>query len=191
MDNEILLKRAKEYIDNMARGIDPITGELLEDDNVINNVKVSRCLFYVSNVLNDVIEENFKPYRKAKVKKKDLPPFYMTLEEISSFQTDSSATYISKFAESINTHIADESRRKLTYRMIANWLVTNGYLIERVNSNGKMKRYPTAFGNEVGFYTEKRTSSKGDEYDVILIGKTAKQFIIQHINEIAESVDND
>ena len=37
----------------------------------------------------------------------------------------------------------------------------------------------------------KKTSSKGDEYDVILIGKTAKQFIIQHINEIAESVDND
>lgn len=46
LDNEILLKRAKEYIDNMANGINPITGEVLDDYNVINNVKVFMYLMF-------------------------------------------------------------------------------------------------------------------------------------------------
>ncbi len=189
MDNEILLKRAKEYIDNMANGINPITGEVLDDDNVINNVKVSRCLFYVSNVLNDVIEGNFKAYKKASVKK---IPFYMTLEEISKFQIDDSETYISNFANEINNFLEDSSRKKLTYKDIKNWLVQNGYLIEAETiENGRKKRIPTELGVQAGFRSESRTAQNDARYEVIVIGKTAKEFIIQHILEIADSVKND
>lgn len=189
MDNEILLKRAKEYIDNMANGISPITGEVLDDDNVINNVKVSRCLFYVSNVLNDVIEGNFKAYKKTSVKK---TPFYMTLEEISKFQIDGSDTCISNFANEINDFLQDGSRKKLTYKDIKNWLVQNGYLIETETiENGKKKRTPTELGLQTGFRTESRLSQSGARYEVIVIGKVAKEFIIQHICEIADSVKND
>ena len=40
-----LLKHAKEYIENMANGINPLTGESVKDDDLINNVRISRCLF--------------------------------------------------------------------------------------------------------------------------------------------------
>ncbi|MGN1443606.1 MAG: hypothetical protein ACI4XE_07140, partial [Acutalibacteraceae bacterium] len=50
------MKRAKSYIDMLANGIDPLTGETIRDDSVINNVRISRCLFYVSDVLNRAID---------------------------------------------------------------------------------------------------------------------------------------
>ncbi len=116
----------------------------------------------------------------------------MTLEKISRFQIGDDDTYISKFATEINDFLADSSRKKLTYKAIKNWLVQNGYMIEsEPDEKGKRKRKPTELGKEVGFRVEERLSREGWKYEVVIIDKTAKEFMIQHINEIAESVGND
>ena len=44
MDLE-LLKHAKSYIEKMANGINPLTGEKIPNNELINNVRISRCLF--------------------------------------------------------------------------------------------------------------------------------------------------
>lgn len=73
-DREILC-RAKEYIDKLANGIDPLTDSPVNENDIVNNIRISRCLFYVSNVLNRVIangvhlkknifQNNHSPYRK-------------------------------------------------------------------------------------------------------------------------------
>lgn len=45
------MQRAKMYLDKLARGIDPITGQELPEDTVLNNVRLCRCFHYVSGVL--------------------------------------------------------------------------------------------------------------------------------------------
>ena len=55
MDIE-LLKHAKYYIEKMANGVNPLTNEIVPDDDLINNVRISRCLFYVNNILGKVID---------------------------------------------------------------------------------------------------------------------------------------
>lgn len=50
------LERAKMFIENLANGISPIDGELIPEGEIVNNVHVSRCLFYVSDILDKVIE---------------------------------------------------------------------------------------------------------------------------------------
>ena len=50
------LKRAKMYVDKLANGVNPLNDEHVKDDDVINNVRISRCLFYVSSVLSKVID---------------------------------------------------------------------------------------------------------------------------------------
>ena len=50
------MQRAKMYIDKLANGIDPVSDELIGDQEVVNQVQIARCLFYVSGVLEDVIE---------------------------------------------------------------------------------------------------------------------------------------
>ena len=36
-------------------GINPLNGEKVKDDDLINNIRISRCLFYVNDVLNDIV----------------------------------------------------------------------------------------------------------------------------------------
>ena len=52
------MQHAKNYIDALANGIDPLTGEIIKDDSVINNVRISRWLFYVSDVLRQVLDND-------------------------------------------------------------------------------------------------------------------------------------
>ena len=63
------MQHAKNYIDKLANGIDPLTDEIIKDDSVINNVRISRCLFYVSNVLQDVINNGGAVGRTVKPQK--------------------------------------------------------------------------------------------------------------------------
>ena len=52
------MQRAKMYIDKMANGINPIDDAPAADSDMINNVRLSRCLFYVSDILRQVIDNN-------------------------------------------------------------------------------------------------------------------------------------
>ena len=52
------MKHAKEYIDKLANGIDPFTGKPIPDDDIVNNVKLSRCFFYISGILEKVIKDS-------------------------------------------------------------------------------------------------------------------------------------
>lgn len=50
---------AKSVIESLARGVNPFSGEMIPDDEVINNVKISRCFFYVVDVLEKLIEGEY------------------------------------------------------------------------------------------------------------------------------------
>ena len=76
-----LLKHAQGYIEKMANGINPLTGEITPSNEMINNVKISRCLFYVNDVLKEVIANG--GVNKNKVKK---IPFNLTLKELSKYE---------------------------------------------------------------------------------------------------------
>ena len=39
------MQRAKMYLDKLANGIDPISDREMPDDTVLNQVRLSRCLF--------------------------------------------------------------------------------------------------------------------------------------------------
>lgn len=68
------LERAKMYMEKLANGINPIDGSVIPDENIVNNVRLSRCFFYVSDVLRQVIENGGVTPQK-KIKKE---PFSLT-----------------------------------------------------------------------------------------------------------------
>ena len=75
-----LLKHAQGYIENMAKGIHPLTGEIISDNEILNNIRISRCLFYVNDVLKDILTNAHKNISKNKIK---LIPFSLTTKELS------------------------------------------------------------------------------------------------------------
>lgn len=52
------LRRAKKFIEKLADGYDPLTDQIVPEGDVINNVQISRCLFFVADVLAQVIEQS-------------------------------------------------------------------------------------------------------------------------------------
>ena len=48
------IERAKMYMDKLANGINPIDDSVVPDEDIVNNVRLSRCFFFVglSNMLD-------------------------------------------------------------------------------------------------------------------------------------------
>lgn len=91
---------AKDWILKLANGINPLNGSALPDDDIVNNVHISRCLFYVSDLL-DTIPDN----SKKKSKKYDFD-FYIKPEDLGKVLIVDS-TGISNFVREINKLIPD------------------------------------------------------------------------------------
>ena len=176
---EIMI-HAKTYLDKLANGINPLTDEALPDTDIVNQVRISRCLFFVSDVLRQVIE-------KGGLKKTPKPPqipFELSEEQIAGFQLFEQPIFISAITERINSLIENENMRKLSHRSITTFLEQEGFLIQYSDFQGKTKREPTDQGKTLGISTEVRTSQRGD-YTVVLYNMNAQQYILDHLSQIA------
>lgn len=77
------LQRAQMYISKLANGINPLNDNPVDQNEIINNERISRCLRYVSEVLDGVIKSNRKTDNKKKVKK--LPFFCLLKQEVNLY----------------------------------------------------------------------------------------------------------
>ena len=178
-----IMHRAKMYIDSLAQGIDPLTGSPVPENDVINNVRISRCLFYVSGVLGKVIE-NGGEVQKRILKKSEKAPFELTEEQLSILSADDMPEYISYIVNDINSLIDEEKMRKLSYRTVNEWLVQNGFLEIKTYNEKSFKRV-TPEGMKLGITEIKRENEKGTFY-VISYDRNARQFLIDNLPAIIE-----
>ena len=51
MEEIEILKHAQSYIERLANGENPLDGSAINDDSVLNNVRIVRCLYYVNDIL--------------------------------------------------------------------------------------------------------------------------------------------
>jgi len=75
------MQRAKVYMGKLALGIDPITDREMPEDSVPNNVRLARCFFYVSDVLDNVIANDGHVGAKLKLR---LQPFATTGQQLAA-----------------------------------------------------------------------------------------------------------
>ncbi len=177
------LKRAKMYIDSLARGVDPVSGQLAEEDSVINNVRISRCLFYVSDVLEKVIDNGGKVGGSRKENNAHIP-FRITSEQLARVLITPEPVGISEFSRRVAA-VLDEGVRNIPVTHITAWLCENGYLIEETVNNHKRK-VATAKGEGAGMITVDSTSRYGVPYKKIVYTEEAQRFILSRITEIEE-----
>lgn len=95
----------------MANGINPINNMHVSEYDSVNNVKVSRCLFYVSDILRQVIENGGVVAGKKKPKEN----FYITFETIQKFSFSDTPISLSEIAKKINELTDNENMKKLSY----------------------------------------------------------------------------
>lgn len=177
------MQRAKMYIDKLAKGINPLDDSTIPENEIINNVRLSRCLFYVSDILRQVIDNGgVTPPKKSKKEN-----FNITFEEIQQFPISDTGIPASKIAELINGLTDNPNMKKLTYNNITDWLISIELLQIETQQDGKTSKRPTARGNELGITTEERIGTRG-AYTVVLYNRTAQQFIIDNIDAVISMI---
>ena len=118
------IERAKMYMDKLANGINPIDGTMAPDDDLINNVRLSRCFFFVSDVLRQVIENGGT--KTAVNKKPKKIPLEIPMEKRSQFVYSEVPIPASEIAKRINALADNDTMQKLTYSGILTWLTEIG-----------------------------------------------------------------
>lgn len=170
-------KIAKYWITSLANGINPLDGTMIKDDDIVNNIHISRCLFYVAELIGSAIENNEKPKREKK------QPFNITAEELNRVNiTDK--TWISNLVKEINA-VIPENMKHISNNTITRWLVENGYLKEILTDSGAKIRRPTDTGLSIGISTEQREGANGP-YISVVYNADAQRFILNNIYAIIE-----
>lgn len=169
------LERARMYIYKLANGIDPISDREMPDDAVLNQVRLSRCFFYVAEALDRYIR-NYERLNREKAPKKGA--FALTPEQWRSIEISEQPIPISIFAQRVNAALADENRVKFTYRWATDWLLEAGYLHIPPGAKGKL---PTDAGQGLGIFTQERQSQNGP-YTAVLYSREAQKFLLDNMD---------
>ena len=173
------LERAKMYMEKLANGINPIDGSVIPDEDIVNNVRISRCFFYVSDVLRQVIE-NGGVVPQKKIKKE---PFSLTVEQREVFDFSAVPIPISEISKRINTLSTNENMSTLSYAVIRDWLMSLGMLEYPLDGNGKNVVHPTPQGESIGIALEARNGANGP-YFVVVYNLAAQHFILDNLDAI-------
>lgn len=173
----------KSFIDKLAIGINPLDGTSIPETDIMNNVRLVRCMFYVSDILRQVIEQGgITPQKTSKTPSQ---AFYLSAEQRCSYEYSSAPIPISEITKRINALIDDTVMKKLAHRAITTWLINGGFLYEEEQSNGKLAKRPTSSGEIMGITKEIRNGMNGP-YTVVVYNCAAQQFILDNLDSIIE-----
>ena len=188
MTESDIIKHAKGYLDKLAEGVDPLTGAVVSDTDVVNQERISKCLTYVSGVLEQVIMRGgleALPPLNPPFKKPRLPAFTITKEALEQVPISQTPVTITEMGRMINAQIDPERVEKLKTSSMLEFLEKHGFLEMRQLPNGKSTRQPTQIGLQLGIGLEERQREEGP-YAATVYDARAQRFLLKHMDEIVE-----
>lgn len=175
-DKEKLMK-AKSIIEKIANGINPLTGKNIEDDNFMQDPRLIRCFFYVTDVLNAVIKNGFNGVFVKPTQ------FVITPEQKSRIKLPNYNIGVNEFAKCVNNVIDPSVSKRLTGADINRQLKKMGILSEIKTGEGKTRTVMNENSAKYGIEVEKRVY-KDIEYEVIVFNEKGKRFLLENLEKI-------
>ena len=174
-----ILARAKMYLDKLADGVNPLSGEPVKDDDIVRNDRISKCLLYVSGVLTRVIENGGEVGRRRSGR----AGFQIDPEKLGEIEFSDFPVGVSVLCDRISVCKADENMKRLSHVVITEWLVEKGFLQVFEIGEGRTVKRPTSAGKEIGISLEERNGIRGP-YEAVLYNSDAQHFIVDHLEAI-------
>lgn len=172
------IAHAKAYIEKLAKGIDPLTGEQVSPDDIVNNPRISRCLDFVSGILGRVIENGGVERTKNVEYKRQ---FELSPEAAARFPFSDTPINIKEIVKRMNSLVDLNLTYQLTGQIVTDWLVGIGVLVSITGTNGRNFKRPTKKGEELGIFTE-TFNAYGGTYEVVLYSTNAQHYIVDNVN---------
>lgn len=171
------IDKAKMVLLKIAKGVNPLTGEIIEGDSFLNDARIIRCFYYVSEILDNVINGAYS----SRVSKSS--QFIITPEQKERVEFPQDKIGVNEFSKCINTQIDLRVSKRLTGVELNKRLKKMGILSEESTVNGKTRTVVTENSSKYGFETEKRTYN-GVEYDMVVINDKGKKYLLDNIESI-------
>lgn len=168
-----LLKKSRLYLDALSLGINPLTGECI-DDPILKEKGIQNCFEYVSYILGEVIEKG----GLNKVSRKKKGRFVLTPEAGKRIKFSMEPIGINAVAERINEVIDLSVSDKISGVQLSDILLEMGYLSRVSDSRRKCINERSA---EIGITTVKRNTLDGKEYTQILYGIEAQRLLVREL----------
>lgn len=171
------VKRAKMYMEKLSMGIDPLTDKPIPDGEVAVSPRMTRCFQYVTGLLEQIVANGGTVGEERKET--------ISMEEaIALYEFPTYPISLSEIIRKINT-LADPSPfGKLRHRDAINWLIKIGAVEEEEGFDGKIRKFPSEDGNNLGITTDIRVNTRQERYMVMLYDQDAQQFILDNIQAI-------
>lgn len=169
----------KLYLDKLANGEDPLNGNDLPEDTVLNNVYLCRAFAFASSILEEVIKNGGNVSSKRDAKR----PFSITEEQRSKIRMSEEPVTVTAITNRID-NVLDRDVKRIAPFKITEWLEREG-LLERVASEktGRLERVATKSGELIGIETKEATykdmTIKKNYYNL-----NAQAFIIANLEAI-------
>lgn len=178
MIDEEKIVTAKVWIEKLANGINPLNDELVKDDDLINNVHISRCLFYVAELLSEV---KTRTAAERIIRKK----FFLSANDAANISI-SKPNGIANFVKLVNGYISDDMKA-LSAVQVIKWLRHEGLMQEVQKEDGHKTNLPTEDGKKIGITTEIQRNPEGLDYQRVVYSVDAQRFLLNNIESIVTS----
>ena len=176
-----IMQHARDYLEKLARGVDPLTDREVPENDIIHNVRISRCLSYVSDVLRKVIENG--GVIGAPENKRELAPYALPFEARSRYAFGEWPLSASQIGQRLNELVDLSNMQKLKTTSITKFLLQSGLLFEEEGPSGNKNKRPTEAGWKLGISTQQRSGLNGD-YTAVVYDRQAQQFILDNLDAI-------
>ena len=174
------IRKAKDIILKLANGIDPVDGGEIKQEHILNDPRMIRCFFFVSEVLENVIVGDYSKGTKKMTK------FIITDEQKNKVIFTDGEIGVNEISKCINLSINPLISKKLSGNMINRGLKRMGILTEIENEDKTRRTAINETSINYGF-TEVKRSYNGREYFQVVANEEGKKFILENIEEILKT----
>lgn len=175
------MQRAKMYLDKLAQGIDPITNQALPEDSALNQVRLARCFFFVSDILGRVITNGGQIGPSGK----NLD-FMILPDQLARVQIMDRPVRITEFTDALWQAVGNPQMKKPSAKKITDWLIDRGFMTQVREQEGKFRRIPTEYGLGMGMST-RWSQSRNGEYQAVYYDQNMQRFLLDHVLAIFEA----
>lgn len=180
--SEESVSAAVRFLRFLADGRDPDTNAVL-DPILVLSPSYAAWFRYCAARMGQLPQRHREPFGKKAAEKRCT---YLLRENIAKIERSDEPVTASRLAERVN-NVREPYGKRLTAVEIGAFFVSTGMLKEEGTEH--KRKFPTELGREYGIVTEQRITGAGVRYFIVLYGRAAQQFFLDHVERCIEVLD--
>ncbi len=169
------IEKSIAVLEKIARGVDPLSGEILRENSFLNDPKIIRCFYFVTEVLKNVSQGAYSNPKATE--------FVITGEQKKRVEFPEGKIGVNEFSKRVNECLDLCFSKRLTGVELNRRLKKLGVLSEEKTENGKTRTIVNDNSGKYGFEMEKRAYN-GVEYEAVVMNDSGKKYLLDNIEAI-------